>query len=226
MKILLFTPSKHRPLFSRLCLLQMQNQTYPHTHCIFLNTDTPDDTTHNYTDILNDIQIKTNNEVQLAFGRSGDQHQNHMTAITLEKNWEDFDLFLKIDDDDIYTKTYIEDVVNSYKKHQWDFSGTKSEGYINDIQYHSNIHISDLGLSDEEIALGVPKLMPSTFAFTKKAIQKLMNIPAIKGWEDIAWRKLMVTNPEIKVHVREHSNYTYNVHGKNVSTSHHHKNNS
>ncbi len=225
MKILLFTASKHRALFSRLCVLQMQNQTATHTHCVFLNTEHPDEPTLNYSPLLEDIHIKPGNTVHLAFGRSGNQHQNHITAIGLEPDWEKHDLFLKIDDDDIYKKNYIENIIESQSNYKWDFSGTRAESHINGIHHYEKV-VTDLGLDEKDIALNVPRFMPGTFAFSRKAIRKIMTIPSIQGWEDSAWRKLMVADPEIKVHERKSSHYIYNIHGKNVSTAHHYKHNS
>ena len=42
-----------------------------------------------------------------------------MTAVQ-QFNIEDFDLFLKIDDDDIYLKDYVKFIVQDYQKYLWD----------------------------------------------------------------------------------------------------------
>lgn len=219
LSVCLFTASRKRPLLLRHCLYQMQAQTYPHTHSIYLNTDTfnDDQDSDNLLGVMSDISINSGCEVQLAYGPSAHQHHNHMEALNLI-NIEDFDLFLKIDDDDIYLPRYVEDVVNDYLEKNWDFSGSSSQGLLNQHEYEKDkVYQLDYTLFDKTLY----SIMPGTLAFSKKAIKLLLHDFSkkvnLKLFEDEQWISFLSEKDDIIYSIRSKSNYIYNIHDKNIS---------
>ena len=78
-------------------------------------------------------------------------------------------MFLKIDDDDIYLPRYVEDVVNDYLEKKWDFSGSSSQGLLNQHEYEKDkVYQLDYTLFDKTLY----SIMPGTLAFSKKAYPK------------------------------------------------------
>ena len=225
MKVLAFTASKNRPFLLRHCVMQMRLQTYPVMHGIFLNSDSGEIEDFDYTDLLSDIPFDDKHQIKLYGEKSRSQHQNHMLAIKQVPNWEDYDLFVKIDDDDIYRTHYIESIVESYKTNKWDFSGTVANGVLNGNKWDLTQTIEDLRDRTEPETAERPYIMPPTFAFSRKAIQLLMELDDIEGWEDPVWFDTLTRNPDITVHKREQSHFSLHIHGNNVSTSHHFKSN-
>ena len=114
LSVLLFTASRKRPLLLDIVFIKYK-QTFPNTHCIYLNSDSfnNDKDSSNLLTVMSDISINNGYEVFMGYGPSAHQHFNHMAALELV-DIDKFDLFLKIDDDDIYLPRYVEDVVNDY----------------------------------------------------------------------------------------------------------------
>tara|TARA_A100001015_G_scaffold320012_1_gene444879 strand:+ start:1955 stop:2653 length:699 start_codon:yes stop_codon:yes gene_type:complete len=219
LSVCLFTASRKRPLLLRHCLYQMQAQTYPHTHSIYLNTDTfnDDQDSDNLLGVMSDISINSGCEVQLAYGPSAHQHHNHMEALNLI-NIEDFDLFLKIDDDDLYKPRYIETVVDDYLKNQWDISGSFSDGLLNHHRYEKNkVYQIDYTLQDKSLF----SILPGTLAFSKKAItyitKDFLPFLDLKLFEDEQWIDFLSSKDDINFHMRSSSLYIYNIHDNNIS---------
>lgn len=220
MNVLAFTCSKHRPALLRACCLQMQQQTHPVTHAVYINADDVTQADEDYRALLSDIGSDTHPLI-VGFGPSFFQHKNHLSAIQLV-DWEAYDLFLKIDDDDIYRKTYIASVIEDLKANHWDFSGTFSNGLVNGKRWLAKYKITHLGFTPEDEKLGVLPMVPPSYAFTKKAMAEILSLDSeLPGWEDPIWRQHLTAHPDIRVHVREHSDVSLHIHPKNVSMGKH-----
>lgn len=222
-RVLCFTCSTNRPLFIRNCILQVQAQSIAADHVIYINHPKAKDEneTTNYQYLLDDIKAKKNTTIQIQYGATVSQHKNHMAALTLA-NINNYDLFLKIDDDDIYRTDYIKQVVDSFKEEKWDFSGQNATGILNGIHFQKNAILECLGENELDIKYNVPKMMPGTYAFSQKAI-KLLQEKMIdqQQFEDPQWRVLLAKEKHIKTLKRNGTQYIYHIHGKNISTSHH-----
>lgn len=137
-------------------------------------------------------------------------------------NIDDYDLFLKIDDDDIYKTGYVAEVVTDFIKNKWDFSGTFSNGLLHDNHWLPNQKHKSLGLQQEDIDLGVLEMMPPSYALSRNGIKKIQQAeidPTDTVFEDILWRRLLTEDPQIKVQLRAKSSLIYQVHDKNFSRS-------
>ena len=217
--MLAFTCTMGRPFFIRCCVLQMQQQTYPVDHVIYVNHPDAQDRSdlYNYTSLLDDIAPQQGT-ITIRYGRSGTQQFNHLQALALAAH-DDYDLFLKIDDDDVYRRNYVRNVALDQQKNGWDFSGAHSQGLIDGPKWGQRNCVSQLGMEPEDIRLGVIEMMPSSYAFSRKALNVIKEIPTdIDKNEDILWRRKLTSDEGIKVHFREHSGMAYHLHGKNVST--------
>ena len=213
-KVLAFTASSKRPIFLRHCVMQLQQQSYPLDHVVYVNSSDYKDhhDEHNYLELLTDITISNENNLKVGYGPSSSHHRNHMAAIRLI-NWKDYDLFFKIDDDDIYRKNYIKDAVDDYIERQWDFSGEMSYGHLlNNTLWKKNHHLRQF-VSDKNYQQG--QFMPPTFTWNLKGMHKIMSIDNIQGAEDPVWKNTLITSPDIKTMVRKIGNFTYNVHQDN-----------
>jgi hypothetical protein len=198
----------------------MQQQSYPADHVIYINHPEAQDRAdpYNYISLLTDLATPQGT-LTLRYGRSGTQQFNHMQALELA-DLDRYDLFLKIDDDDVYRRDYIQAVAANYLEYRWDFSGTHAHGIIDGEKWRTNKGCSHLGMEPRDIELGVAEMMPSSYAFTRKALDAIRMIPAsIDRNEDILWRRSLTENEQIKKHVRESSGMAYHLHGRNVSTS-------
>jgi hypothetical protein len=218
-RVLAFTCSRHRPVLLRHCILQMRSQTHPVDHSVYINGD--QDTTALYEDLLGPHLI-------LRYGPTDTYHCNYINAIRAAR-LDDYDLFCKIDDDDVYRTNYIETVVADFRRHGWDYSGSHTEGTIQGKRWNPSQRAQSLGngLVDQE--WGAIEIMPPTAAFSRRGIDCILNmdldnLPAGISWqthtyEDIGWRRVLARSG-IRQHVREESRFVYHAHGSNVSTSH------
>ncbi len=217
-RVLAFTCSRYRPVLLRNSILQMQHQTYRVDHAVYINSDDPEKDQYltDYTDLLNDVVSKNGNKVIVSFGRSFQQHRNHLEALRLV-DLDEYDLFLKIDDDDIYKSYYVEEVVKDFGENRWDFSGNHCVGVINGARWRPDLIYKNLGAKSGDEDVG----MSGTWAFSRSAINEITSIDEeSRGFEDNIWEAKLKNNPDIKIYRRQNNNanYIYNIHGKNIST--------
>jgi hypothetical protein len=220
-RVLAFTCSRHRPLMLRHCIMQLQRQTYPPDHAIYVNS--PDDemadcTSLRYDLLLDDLRAGTTNKIVIGFGGSQSYVENHLRALNLI-DIGDYDLFLKIDDDDLYLRRYVEEIVSDFEAQRWDYSGTATHGLLNGRRWRAQHVQSDLGLAEIDVKLGVIPYMPPTLALSRKAIDVII-AASPEHWqlEDVYWRRLLAQRRDLVGVVRTDRNFVYNIHGGNVST--------
>jgi hypothetical protein len=149
----------------------MRSQTYPVDHSIYLNGE--EDTRELYDDLRSP-------HLFLQFGPTATQHDNHVHSLT-KVPYQSYDLFCKIDDDDIYRTDYIEGVVADYLRHRWDYSGSYSDGIIKGRRWLRQERWRSLGLTDFDRRLGVVEVMPPTVAFSRPGIKCILHLAATPG---------------------------------------------
>ena len=209
-KVLCFTTSYKRQKFLRGTIQDIINQSYNNiTHTINCTFDNINETIFNdklFDDLISD-------RVNIIYTENGHQHYNYINSIISVKNYEDYDLFVKIDDDDIYKKKYVETIVNEFNldknldvvssKIKYQLNNTKVfEGYYTDLGGNPRCHFN----------------MPPTFAFNKKALDFILNLESIYGFEDHMWRDAWCGKTKIK-EIKNSENIIWHIHGKNISTS-------
>jgi hypothetical protein len=218
-RVLAFTCSRDRPVLLRHCILQMRAQTYPVDHSVYLNG--AEDHRPLYDDLASD-------RLFLQFGPAFTQHRNYLAAINAVR-LEDYDLFCKIDDDDVYRVDYLEGVVADFLRYHWDYSGSHSDGFIRGTRWLGDENRAGLGpQSDIDKELGAIYIMPPTAAFSRRGVECIRGLdfasPPAEPWlgaanEDAAWGR-SIARAGLAARVRGSSRFTYHVHGGNVSTAH------
>lgn len=112
-KVLCFTTSYRRPYHLYHTLNSIVNQTYKYfDYSVGICIDN-DQEKEDYLSLLSDF-IK-DSRIHLFFHNNLDQHNNYLYPIR-HMDYGTYDIFVKIDDDDIYTKNYLSQNLKSYKK--------------------------------------------------------------------------------------------------------------
>jgi hypothetical protein len=205
----------------RHCIMQLQQQSYPIDHAIYVNSpedEAPDCTPVRYEALLNDVCDKASGKVLITYGKSKTFHENFISALKMI-NVDDYDLFFKVDDDDIYLQSYVKDVIDDFAINRWDYSGTCSHGVLNGYRWYPERIQRDLGLGQTDLDLGIPGIMPPTAAFSRKAIRVILEAPDSRQFEDIYWRRILAGTPNVITALRNDRNFIYNIHGGNASTA-------
>jgi hypothetical protein len=206
----------------RHCIMQMQRQTYRVDHVIYMNAsgdeDESDNTVLDYGPLIEDAcEGGSGGRVFLGSGKTKSCHANYVEALGLIDP-ADYDLFLKIDDDDFYYRGYAQGVVDDFAANAWDYSGTYSYGLLNGRRWYPDHVQKDLGLAPQDIELDIPGVMPSTAAYSRRAMQAILASPDMGRFEDTYWRRVLATTPGMVIALRHDRNFVYNIHGGNAST--------
>jgi hypothetical protein len=135
-----------------------------------------------------------------------------------DSDFGNYDLFIKIDDDDIYLRDYVREIVEDYQIRRWDYSGSVSNGILKGYEYIHEVQLEGLGLSEEEHKLQIPEVMPPTIALSRKAMYALRGLEDDGTYEDQLWRRHIAKTPGLRMAWRADQNFVYNIHGENVST--------
>lgn len=211
MKVLLFTPSYKRPYMLRQCILNAKNQSYTNfTHSISIMYDDESEI-ENYEALFDDI---LDDRFIIQYNKNSRTHTNAMT--TISQSPIPYDIYIKIDDDDIYKKDYVKTIVEYFETHKCDIL-TSTVGYRLNNYYLSKGNYQRLGGKSRYPDNNF--LMPMTFAFSHKAYQVLLDIKDSKKFEGLQW-KTAWSNLGMKDHnVDNSSNAIWHIHGKNTSTA-------
>jgi hypothetical protein len=197
----------------RTCILQMQRQTHPVDHVVYLNGDP------SAAALTADLVGPT---TRISVGPNLDQHSNHMAALAMAG---DSDLYFKIDDDDLYRPDYVRHVVDAYDG-TWDYSAGYSDGIVFGSEFRRGVlHSLCVDPTQEEVRKGVVMYMPSTLVLNPtglSVIRGLSDDEVDHAYEDIVWRNRL-WDSDARFFLRSDPvftrDFTYVVHGANISTS-------
>ena len=214
MKVLIFTCSYNRPYMLRQCILNVKNQSYQDIiHSVNIVSDGGKDQNFSplYDDLLDDKLIITKSENKYI-------HFNEILAIKNVPNYEQYDIFIKMDDDDIYKKDYVKNVVETFKNNP-DISTTSSRisTQLNGVLMFTDRNYNNLGGNPNSSNYH----MPMTFAFNKKGLACILNIPDEEVWwnDDMLWRIHWEKEGLKHLPTDNKNNIIWNIHGNNISTS-------
>jgi len=208
-KVLCFTTSYKRHKMLRGTINDIKNQSYPvDMHSINVASDVFDFT--DYSPLYDDVE---SDNCKIVYNINGHQHKNYINAITAV-DYSSYDLFIKIDDDDIYKKEYVKTIVDYFKQHpEVDVVSSKISLQLNgDIL--RLVNANNLGGNPENCDFK----MPPTFAFNRKAANHVVSLSNIYGFEDHMWRDAWCANCNI-AEINNQDNIIWNIHGQNISTS-------
>lgn len=208
MKVLIFTSSYNRPYMLRQCILSVKNQNVEDlTHSVNITSESPL-AALTLVDDLNDvvISITDNNHT----------HFNNMTAIKAVDDYQDYDLFIKMDDDDVYKADYVKNIITFFEKNSdVDVVSSEIKFQLNGTEVYL-VNAKDLGGN-----IDVEYRMPMTYAFNKKALNAIINLEKkdMFGFDDMMWRLHWKAHGLKHASVDNSEDIIWHIHGKNVSTS-------
>lgn len=207
MNVLLFTPSYKRPYMLRQCILNAKNQSYTNfTYSISIMYDDESEIA-NYDILFDDI---LDDRFIIQYNKNSSTHTNAMTTLLECKT--PYDIYIKIDDDDIYKKDYVKTIVDYFETHECDILSSK-------IGYQLNNYFLSKG-NYQSLGGHFPNnnyMMSNTFAFNYKAYQILLNIEDSHNYEDIQWRIAWSSGGLKDDNVDNSNNLIWHIHGKNIS---------
>jgi cellulose synthase/poly-beta-1,6-N-acetylglucosamine synthase-like glycosyltransferase len=207
MKVLLFTPTYKRPYMLRQCIFNMKNQSYSDfTHSISIMYDEESEIA-NYEVLFDDI---LDDRFIMEYKKNSSTHSNYMSPLLQPS--EPYDLYIKIDDDDIYKKDYLKTIVEYFESNPCDILTSKIGNQLN------NYFVS----KGEYRSLGGDYpyhnfLMPQTYAFNHKAFEIIRNIKDDNNYEDLQWRTAWSKHKLKDGNVDNSQNIIWHIHGKNIS---------
>lgn len=207
MKVLLFTPSYKRPYMLRQCILNVKNQSFTDfTHTISIMYDEESEIS-NYEILFDDI---LDDRFMIQYKKNSSTHNNALTTIL--QSPQPYDIYIKIDDDDIYKKDYVKTIVDRFKTNTCDILSSKIGSQLNNF-FLSKGEYRSLGGHYPNNKF----LMPQTYAFNHKAFQVLRNIKDDNNFEDLQWRESWSKSGLIDDNIDNSQNIIWHIHGKNVS---------
>lgn len=208
LKVLCFTPSYNRYKMVRECIFGISYQSYKNT---FHSINVAHDKDSKYIEkLFDDIQIPN---IRITYNINSNQQQNYMRCFE-GIDIDTFDLFVKIDDDDIYKKDYVKNIVNFFLNNKdTDIVSSKITYQLNNNKMYTT-RGENLGGNPE----GSSFKMPMTFAFNIKALKAIISLK-VNYFEDIVWRNTWHSLGLKHCEIDNSKNIIWNIHGKNISTS-------
>lgn len=235
MKVLIFTSAFYkRPLMTRQCILSSINQTYKNfTHSINITID-EDSETKDYSLMFDDI-LKNDNRIIINHNANAHTHINNLTAITSVKKYFEYDLFIKMDNDDIYKSNYVKNIVDFFNNNNdIDIVSTKITTQLNGYDLYT-VNYENLGdCADIE---GDKYYMPMTYAFNRKALKIIVDlkpedVPKMylvdfninlqkynNIYDDFIWRSIWKKIGLKHKQVNNNDEIIWNIHGNNLTVS-------
>ena len=209
--VLCFTCSFNRPKMLRECILGIKNQSYPIiTHGVNITYKKELDI-DGYFYLFEDLEDP---RTIISYNENNHQHINHLLALKSVPNFMDFDIFVKIDDDDIYKKDYVKTIVQAFEDEDVDIVSSRQRVQLNGTKIrHMNQH--NLGANPDKYDFA----MPMTFAFNRKALALILPLHELYHYEDKIWRDVWAKNHLKHREIDNTRNTVWHIHGNNVSTS-------
>ena len=196
----------------RGCVQDFLNQSYEHSvYSLNITSDNKDDYHHLYDDLVD------NDRISICTTENKAIHLNHMAAIKNVPDWETYDIYIKMDDDDFYKKDYVKNIVKLFSENpEIDVTSTKIMSQLN-----GNLVIVNPNLYNNLGGNGsIDAHMPMTLAFNKKALDLIMVIdnPPYNN-DDMLWRRTWEAAGLTHKGVDNATQIIWHIHGKNHSVA-------
>jgi len=209
----------------RQCMLNIKNQSYDNFHhSIAINkypidSDKYDAWSRNhggekefdYGELFDDI---VDDRWTIKYYTNGNQHVNYLNAIK-QINIDDYDYFIKIDDDEIHKREYLTSIyqyIISNKK--FDVLTSKVLFKLNACFLERNGPWGNLGAMPDIVG------MPGTMVISREAMKEIVSMPLTewtKGYEDTAWINYLYDKKKrVFVLGPEQPNFIWHIHGGNA----------
>lgn len=195
----------------RQCILNAKNQSYDnYIHSVGIMYDLePLFSEIVYDDLYSDKLIIND------FANSH-THFNNINVMKAVPDYEDYDIYIKMDDDDVYKANYVKSIVEFFKANpDTDIVSSNIVTQINGENVYLGQY-SDLG----NLYSGDYR-MPMTYAFNKKAFNAIKNLESkdISGYDDMTWRMHWNAHRLKASVVNNEYNIVWHIHGDNTSTA-------
>ena len=222
-RILCFTTSYKRPYELYHCINSILTQKHEDfKYCVSINIDERSEEV-GYQSLL--APLTKDKRLQIVFNQNQSQHDNYLAPIKHAK-YEQYNLFIKIDDDDIYSPNYISTMLKEYKKHKIDILSCSTKHQINGANIQTG-NFASIGVWQKDTESSVKFGMPFTYVFNKRALAALLKttnqeLAKIHHFEDPGWRTKWREAGLTSYVLGSCPEATYNIHGKNTSSSYLH----
>lgn len=212
MKVLCFTTSYRRPKMLRGCMMDMLNQTYENiVHGVNFVHHVNDHYEYHHI-LIDDLMAK--DRISVVFNENAHQHTNYIRSIQAIDNYLDYDLFIKIDDDEIYKQNYVQNIVDFMSANDCDICSSKVNWQLNGFNVFK-VNSGSLAKNPE----GYDFNTPFSFAFNRKALQSILSIENINDWEDQMWKIVWAKDGLKHASIDNRNEVIWHIHGTNVSVS-------
>ena len=220
-RVLCFTTSHKRPYHLYNCINNiLNNQSYKNiTYAVGVCVDEINNETK-YQAVLKDLA--TDPRLKIFYHKNMDQHDNYLYPIKALDHHK-YNLFIKIDDDDIYRKEYLSTTIDAYSKYETDIVSTKSKYRINNSKIEEGSFDTVAGVWSKDEESDIKFGMPPTYAFNNKALALILDYSyedrkKIHFFEDAAWREKWREKKLVSYIIEESSDFIYHIHRSNTSS--------
>lgn len=204
----------------RQSILSALNQTHKDfTYAVGIKRDRDTittDFTPLYSDLMHDDRLVITVRENHTYGFS---HFNNMDTIRSVPDYESYDLFIKMDDDDIYKSHYVENIVKVFTENpDVDAVSTKIRYQLNgSTLYKAETGYDNLGGNPNNSTYH----MPMTFAFNKRGFDSIKNLTPgdVSGHDDMMWRIAWEKDGLKHMAVSNEDEIIWNIHGGNASVA-------
>jgi hypothetical protein len=151
------------------------------------------------------------------------QHDNYLYPIkSIDHN--KYNLFIKIDDDDIYKSQYLDATIKSYSAYQTDIISVTTKHQIDQRSIIQGSFDSVGGVWKPDVESDIKFGMPFSYAFNNKALDIILKLTqeemnAIHPFEDPCWRTAWRKHGLKSYVVSNMDNAIYHLHNSNISSS-------
>lgn len=217
---LCFTTSSNRPYMLYSCINSVLNQSFKDFNYYVNINITNDQEKDLYNKLLSDFITDT--RLSIIYSENKTQHENYLKPI-IEAGRDKYNVFIKIDDDDIYKTNYIKNVLTLYKKHKKDILSCSLKYTINGKEILQGVFDS-IGQWEGDQNSDIKFGMPCTYVMNQSAVNVLLKmtpqyVRSIHMFEDPAWRTEWRKAGLKSVVIKNFEDAVYNIHGKNTSSS-------
>lgn len=188
--ILCFTTSFNRPYHLYNTVNSVLGQTYSgFDYYINISIDSDDEEVM-YKELLHDFN--SDSRLNFGFSYNSNQHDNYLKPILKAEKKKQYDLFVKIDDDDIYHKNYLSFMVGSFYQNNPDILSLSDRFVIDNNKIVKKKFTDFAGIWNGDKNKKIQFGLPPTYIFNRKAFDIIKDIPKDHGkihpFEDAVWR--------------------------------------
>lgn len=217
---LCFTTSYKRPALLYHCINNILNQSYAEfRYVVGICFDQPEEQ-EQYNILLK--EFLKDKRLSIFYHKNMDQHDNYLYPIK-KVDYHKYNLFIKIDDDDIYKPQYIADIIENFTNNKTDIISSEIKYQIHNNKLESGLFDHVGGVWGPDSVSDIKFGMPCTYAFNNKALDIILKLKTednhkIHPFEDPVWRTRWREKKLSSYIIKESDSIIYNIHNNNTSS--------